>query len=182
MQAPSLCDTGRSAPGPSSGLLHRVFLRATMIEIDITDQQTTLVVDPTRLRQAALRVLADHAPPAVRLSIAVVDDPTIHELNRRYLQHDYPTDVLSFVLEREADYLEGEVVVSSDTAVAQAAGYGLQPLDELLLYVMHGVLHLVGFDDKSPDMRQQMRCAERRYLEELGIVLEESKVEHDPAC
>jgi probable rRNA maturation factor len=152
-----------------------------MIESDITDQQTTLAVDATRLRQAALRILADHGPSAVRLSIAVVDDPAIHALNRQYLQHDYPTDVLSFVLEREAGYLEGEVVVSSETAVTQATRYGLQPLDELLLYVVHGVLHLVGFDDKHAYARQQMRCAERRYLEELGIVLEESKADNDPA-
>ena len=48
--------------------------------------------------------------------MAVVNDPVIHELNRRFLEHDYPTDVLSFALERDGDLLEGEVVVSADTA------------------------------------------------------------------
>ena len=141
-----------------------------MIDIQLTDQQSTLPVDVQRLKQAARLILEDHGPDAVQVSIAVVDDLTIHELNRRFLQHDYPTDVLSFVLEQQDGRLEGEVIVSTDTAVVQAGEYGVQPADELLLYVVHGVLHLVGFDDKSPDLRQRMRCAEQHYLEQFDIV------------
>ncbi len=137
-----------------------------MIDIEITDQQSILAVDTRQLEQVAHAILKDHGPPSVQASIAVVDDPTIHELNRRFLQHDYPTDVLSFVLEREAGHLEGEVVVSAETAQAQASEYGVTPEDELLLYVIHGVLHLVGFDDKSPAPRRQMRCAEQLYLKQ----------------
>ena len=141
-----------------------------MIDIQLTDQQSTLPVDVQRLKQAARLILEDHGPDAVLVSIAVVDDLTIHELNRRFLQHDYPTDVLSFVLEQQDGRLEGEVIVSTDTAVSQAGEYGVQPADELLLYVVHGVLHLVGFDDKSPDLRRRMRCAEQHYLEQFDII------------
>ena len=139
-----------------------------MIEIALTDQQTALATDAVRLESAARQILLDHGPDVVRVSIAVVDDPTIHELNRRYLQHDYPTDVLSFVLEQTEGLLEGEVVVSSDTALAQSREYGTSPEQELLLYVIHGVLHLVGFDDKTDEQLEQMRYAEQQYLDHCG--------------
>ena len=67
-----------------------------------------------------------------------MDDRTIQQLNRQYLDHDEPTDVLSFLLEREAERLEGEIVVSRDTAACSAPAYGWTPADELLLYVIHG--------------------------------------------
>jgi probable rRNA maturation factor len=152
-----------------------------MIHIELNDQLATWTVCEPRLRMAVQRILADHGPPAARISIAVVDDATMHALNRRHLQHDYPTDVLSFVLEEADDLLEGEIIVSSDTAVAQAARFGLEPDDELLLYVIHGMLHLVGFDDQSPEKRREMRCAERRYLKELGVVYQEHETHDDPA-
>ena len=87
--------------------------------------------------------------------MAVVDDPTIRRLHREYLGEDSPTDVMSFVLERADDYLEGEVVVSAETACAAAPEYGWPAADELLLYVIHGTLHLVGYDDTTPRMRSR---------------------------
>lgn len=140
-----------------------------MREIEVADQQTAVAVDAALLERAAAAILRDHGPPACRISIAIVDDHTIHRLNRQYLQHDYPTDVLSFVLERTADLLEGEVVVSAETARAQAARYAWSAHDELLLYVIHGLLHLVGYDDQTPAGREEMRCAEDRYLEQCAV-------------
>ncbi len=139
-----------------------------MIKIEITDQQSSLPVEAGRLRRAAHAILKDHGPASADISIAIVDDPTIHALNRQYLQHDYPTDVLSFVLEEPPPRLEGEVIVSADTAIAQAGEYGTSPANEVLLYVIHGVLHLVGFDDQSTESREQMRCAEHVYLKQFG--------------
>jgi probable rRNA maturation factor len=140
-----------------------------MIEIEITDQQHTLDFDRSRLLHVARAILEDHGPASSLVSIAVVDDSTIHALNRQYLQHDYPTDVLSFTLESLADRLEGEIVVSADTAFSRSVEYAWRAEDELLLYVVHGVLHLVGFDDQDAVARERMRCAEGRYLEQLGL-------------
>jgi probable rRNA maturation factor len=104
------------------------------------------------------------------VSLAVVDDPTIHELNRRYLGHDYPTDVLSFLLSDDgARRLEGEVVVSADTAARSAEQFGWTAGDELLLYVIHGTLHLAGYDDQSPDDLARMRDRERTHLAAFGL-------------
>ena len=137
--------------------------------IDIADQQSILSVDERQIRLAIEPILVEASIACARISVAVVDDPTIHALNRRYLQHDYPTDVLSFVLERMDDSLEGQIIVSTDTARSEAAHYGWSPEDELLLYVIHGTLHLVGFDDTTPAARQQMRDQECRALERFGL-------------
>ena len=106
---------------------------------------------------------------AGEISIAIVDDPTIHDLNSRWLEHDEPTDVLSFVLEESEGYREGEIIVSADTALARAAEFGWIAASELLLYVVHGALHLAGYDDKQPADRERMRERERFYLSQLGI-------------
>ena len=98
-----------------------------------------------------------------------MDDQSIHTLNRRYLGHDSPTDVLSFLLEKVDDYLEGEVIVSVQTAAARAPRYGWTTADELLLYTIHGVLHLVGYDDRQARARKRMRERESYYLTQFGV-------------
>jgi probable rRNA maturation factor len=103
------------------------------------------------------------------VSIAVVDNAEIHALNRRHLQHDYPTDVLSFLLEETGERLEGEIVASAQTAAAQAARYGWSAEDELLLYVIHGALHLVGYDDQTPEAQERMRRRESQLLAHFGL-------------
>ena len=131
-----------------------------------------LPIDSMRWQQVAREILVDHGFPNAELSLVIVDDSTIQELNRRYLNHDYPTDVLSFTLESdpEAGRLQGEVIVSADTAARVAEELSVDVQHELLLYATHGVLHLVGYDDAQPAEREQMRAAERRYLEQIGIV------------
>lgn len=140
-----------------------------MVKVEIADQQSFVPVDAKQIASVARSILADHGPKRSRVSVAIVDDATIHALNRRYLHHDYPTDVLSFVLEEKRGYLEGEVVVSGETALSQAGQYGWDASSELLLYVVHGVLHLVGFEDSSDETRQDMRDAEALYLAQLGL-------------
>jgi probable rRNA maturation factor len=128
-----------------------------------------LLLEERRLKQAVRMVFADAGVDSGEVSIAVVGDSRIHELNREYLGHDYPTDVLSFVLEREPERLDGQIVVSADYAAREAPNYGWRPQDELLLYVIHGALHLVGYDDLTPDKKRQMRAKEREYLARFGL-------------
>ncbi len=142
------------------------------LEILIADEQSR-PVDLKRLRSGAAQVFADAGIRGGEVSIAVVDDPTIHQINNQYLQHDYPTDVISFVFDRQGETLHGEIIVSSDTAAASCAEYGWPEADELLLYVVHGALHLVGYDDKSPEKEVLMRQAERATMRKLGVAMPE---------
>lgn len=141
------------------------------LQVLIANQQSSLSIDEAQLEAAVLAIFRDSPYDCGTVSIAVVDDPTIHEINRQYLEHDYPTDVLSFVLEDREPYLEGELVVSTDTAATNATDYGWSAHSELLLYVIHGALHLVGYLDKQPDDVAEMRAAEAKYLQEFGIAL-----------
>ena len=113
-------------------------------------------------------MLRDAGVRKARISVAVVDDETIARLNWQYLRHRGPADVLSFLLD-QSDGLEGEVVVGAQTALRTAPHYGWPPHDELLLYVVHGTLHLVGHDDASPALRAEMQKRETDVLEKLGI-------------
>ena len=139
------------------------------LQITVANQQSTLVLDRRRLAGAVRSVLRSAGFQQATVSVAVVDDRTIHDLIRRFLVHDYPTDVLSFVLEQGDGYLEGELVVSADTAAAAAALFGWTAGDELLLYVVHGALHLVGYDDHSIRQRSAMRAEEREQLRRFGL-------------
>ena len=114
------------------------------------------------------RLAATRAGRAVELSFALVDDVEMADLHARYAGVEGPTDVLSFPL-LEEPLLVGEVVISVDTARREAAKRGHPAYDEVVLYAVHGVLHLLGEDDHDPVARRRMRRAERRTLAELGL-------------
>ena len=139
------------------------------MQIELANQQETHPVDSERLVTAVRQVLEGEGIERAEISIAVVDDPTIHQLNVTYLQHDYPTDVLSFLLDHQAGYIDGELVVSADTAAMQADRYGWALADELLLYVIHGALHLAGYEDATDAQRNTMREREDYYLARHGL-------------
>ena len=96
-----------------------------------------------------------------KVTVALVDDDTIAELHERFLNKPGPTDVLSFP--------HGEIVVSGDTARREAERRGIRPLHELLLYVVHGALHLLGYKDGTQQEREQMRAREREVLSRFGL-------------
>jgi probable rRNA maturation factor len=139
-----------------------------------------LHVDPTFARSVrrrtltslARRVLAAEAPGPVELSIAVTDDLTVRDLNRRYRREDRPTDVLSFnfdggkgfPLARSGPRLLGEVVISYPTARRQAGAAGRAIEDELGHLLVHGILHLLGHDHERPADARRMRSREEALL------------------
>lgn len=98
------------------------------------------------------------------LSIILVDDKKIRELNRRFLQSDRPTDVMAFPLEDEDTGVWGEVYVNGDLAREQASIYGVSFEEELARLIVHGVLHLLGYDDGDENSREEMREREDHYL------------------
>jgi probable rRNA maturation factor len=150
-------------------LTARTAFDPTMIEIEVANQQSSHAFEADRLKTAVRLVLGDEGVSGGAVSIAVMDDASIHQLNRQYLQHDYATDVLSFLLESDGQSLEGQIVVSVETAARSAPEYGWSTDDELLLYVIHGALHLIGYDDTTAEARNHMRSREHYYLDHFGI-------------
>jgi probable rRNA maturation factor len=125
--------------------------------------------DDERFKLAAEWVAERFGLESLRASISIVDEPTIHRLNREHLAHDWPTDVISFVFTDTKDTVDGEIIASADTAKRLAFAAGWSATDELLLYIIHGLLHLAGMDDIEPTDRQQMRLAERDCLLALDV-------------
>lgn len=141
-----------------------------MLHISFTNDQSRVEIDAVKLRDAVRGIMTAEKVRDAEISIAVVDDSKMHELNLRYLNHDYATDVLSFRLDEEGEgQLEGEIIVSIDTAEREALEYGWKREDELLLYVIHGALHLVGYDDQDVSDRKAMRDAEAKHLGRFGL-------------
>ena len=152
-----------------------------LITVEISNEQSHLPPQDGRLRKAVRIVLEGESVAHARVSLAVVDDATIRRLHREYLEVDQPTDVLSFLFQPSDDGLEGEVIVSAETAKLAAARFGWPAEDELLLYVIHGTLHLAGYRDATAEQQARMRRQERVCLSHFGLdpPYEESDVQGD---
>ncbi len=164
--------------------------------IAVANRQRLLPIDRRRLIRLARSVLAREEVAQADISVAIVDDPQIHAINRQFLNHDFPTDVISFLLDEDSaalptagktatssgakprrskaspraerrgagKVLGGEIVISAETALRSAGDYDQRPADELALYLVHGLLHLCGYDDLTPREKRLMRRREAEAL------------------
>jgi probable rRNA maturation factor len=137
-------------------------------QIEISDQQS-FPIDASLLTKVTGMILTDFGINNCELSIALVDDEEIRNVNNQYLKHDYATDVISFIIESTDDSMVGQLVVSTDTADRLAKEMNVPMEHELMLYVIHGTLHLVGLDDTEPALAREMRKAEADYLSRFDI-------------
>lgn len=137
--------------------------------VEISDTQNHVRVDPEVVRALVVSVLRGEGVDAATISVALVDDAAIHRVNRDFLGHDCPTDVVSFVLSDDGEPLAGELVISAETAARVALEIGAAPWNELALYVVHGLLHLCGYDDLDDDAASVMRSREDAALSLGGL-------------
>lgn len=171
----------------------------SMYVVEIANEQKLLRVSRPRLTAIVEATLKSEKVAAAEISVALVDDERIHEINREFLRHDYPTDVISFLLESSGGLaksktskkgaksvrhgvasttnprgagkrLGGEIIISAEMAVRMAAEYDWRPMQELTLYLVHGLLHLCGYDDLSSDEQVLMRAREVEVLRPWKIV------------
>ena len=141
-----------------------------MSKVAIHSNQEVVPIDRGRMREIVRTLLAGEEIGDFEISLAFVDNETIHVLNKRYLDHDEPTDVLSFPLsDPSAKKLSGELVIGVEVAKDRAEEMGHAVDAELALYVIHGLLHLCGYDDKKPDREIEMRGRERHWLAHFGL-------------
>lgn len=123
-------------------------------------------------RLAGEALAAESVATPAELSIVLADDPTVHALNRDYRNTDAPTDVLSFAQSEGDEFTRpdgaaehlGDVIISVDTARRQAAEYAVSVQDEVAHLLVHGVLHLLGYDHENAEDAAQMRQREDAIL------------------
>jgi probable rRNA maturation factor len=139
----------------------------------VGNRQRRVRVSTSRLRATAEVALSALGRDDRDVHVSVVDDPTIRRLNARYLRRRTTTDVLAFDLEAGfhapgPSRLMGEVIVCADTARRQAKRVGVSVALELDLLLVHGLLHLAGWDDHEPREARLMHEREREILAEAG--------------
>lgn len=120
-------------------------------------------LDYSRVEKWIVEVAKTHGFQVRRLSYLFCDDSKIIEVNRRFLQHDYFTDIITFD-DCKGRFLRGDMVISLDTVASNAHLLGVNPDEELLRVIIHGVLHLCGINDKGPCEREIMEAYENEAL------------------
>lgn len=142
--------------------------------LSITHDHPSRQLSDARIRAGVRALVAGEGATVADLGIVLTDHDTVHRLNREYLSHDYRTDVLSFSLRSPADptdaddgtvEIEGEVYVDLDTAAERCSEFDASFEEEALRYVLHGVLHLVGYEDATDASHAEMQSLEDRYLQ-----------------
>ncbi len=101
------------------------------------------------------------------ISVYFVNDRKIRALNLEFLKKDYATDVLSFDISANSKEVVADIVISTDTAVRNSRVFGTTPLYETYLYVIHGLLHLFGYDDRTKKQKFRMHKRERAVLKNV---------------
>ena len=150
------------------------------MKVRIRNLPRRLPIKPSHVRQA-VRLAAGERFAAPALDLIFLDDPAIRELNRRFLGRDRATDVIAFDYTHDplgsSDEPDpaGEVFISVDRAIAEARRRRLPLQRELLLYVVHGVLHLVGYDDRRAADARRMRREQLRLIRHLRPLWEEKR-------
>ena len=134
------------------------------MNITIANRQRTKKVNTRLLKQIAGELLAELKIAEADFGIALVSDKEMAQVNWQFLQHEGATDVITFDHESTRTKLHGELFICVDVAVTQAKEFKSSWQSELVRYVVHGVLHLLGYDDLKPALRRKMKREENRLV------------------
>ncbi|NQT28527.1 MAG: rRNA maturation RNase YbeY [Candidatus Omnitrophica bacterium] len=139
------------------------------MKIGLTNQQKIKRVDLKKLHKYLKKILVFLKISSKELSILLCDDALIKKLNKKYFNKFSVTDVIAFPLtdDLEENYL-GEVIVSVEEAVKVARRLGCKWQDELRLYLIHGILHLLGYDDRTRFKKARMEKEQERILKNIS--------------
>jgi probable rRNA maturation factor len=134
-----------------------------MIEVEVSvGGEFEPPVSPERIEAVVRWALRHEAVKTAELSVVLLDDAEIARMNRQYLKHEGPTDVISFTLHHRGDPPLGDVYVGVEQAVRQAAELGVSPAEEVLRLAVHGTLHVLGYDHPKEAGRAESQMFARQ--------------------
>jgi len=143
-----------------------------MITVEVKTHYAEAPADPPKLTRLVRAICRRFAVPRAVISIGIVDDAEMRRLNWQFLRHRRNTDSLSFDLSDEAGEVRVlDLIANGELAVREAARRGHAGEAELALYVAHGLLHQLGFDDATAEQASRMHRAEDEILQDLGYGL-----------
>ncbi len=138
------------------------------MKVRLKNLQKAKKIDLIELRRRIGKVLCALGQEEKQIEIVLCDNRLIRELNRDFLGKDNPTDVIAFPLDGEdCQGIWGIVVISVEEADIYSRAHGLAWQEEMLRYIVHGILHLHGYKDKAADDRQRMRRKENQLLKKV---------------
>lgn len=141
--------------------MHAEANETVVVDVD----HPSLSVDPSALIRLLLHVAEVEGTSIAALNVVLTGHEQVRSLNQTYLQHDYDTDVLSFDLgDGPGQPVDGEIYIDLDTAMERHKEFETSFEHEVFRYAVHGLLHLVGYADDSPEGKAAMRALEDRYL------------------
>jgi probable rRNA maturation factor len=134
------------------------------------DHQSTRPIPQKRLSKLVTQILARELElESFQLSFVFIEPVEMARLNEKFLGHAGPTDVITFdYAEGGSKMLCGEIVICVQIAVEQALAFNTRWQDELLRYIIHGILHLIGYDDTTPKARRKMKRLENTLVKTFG--------------
>ncbi len=139
-----------------------------MLNIQITNK-STIATDSDAIKRLVKYTCLKYGINSADISIAIADDDTISNVHREFLGKNSPTDVISFNLSDVGEKIKTfEIIANSDLAQRCAKERGSRLEAELMLYILHGLLHNIGFDDLCEEDFNRMHTIENDILEELG--------------
>ncbi len=133
------------------------------IDFDAEDVAFPLT-DAEAVRRWLLSVIAGEGGQPGPISFVFCSDAFLHQLNIAYLQHDTLTDIITFPF-ADPPTVHGEIYISTERVAENAAKYGVSFGEELCRVMVHGILHLLGYGDKTPAQKRKMRDKESEWLE-----------------
>lgn len=146
------------------------------MKITVRNLQKKIPVSPKEIKKIILNVLLfERIKKRAEITVCIVEDKKIKELNRKFLGKNEATDVLafdgsasSFGSARDGPsvprHISADIVISTDTALRNAKAFRTNASKEIKLYLIHGILHLLGYDDHSPKDKKLMRDKEKKYV------------------
>lgn len=144
--------------------MKRNFFKKTTPLVTIARRTNALRIPRKRIAALVRYLLRAEAANVDEVEIAVVDGPEIRDLNRRYHHVRAVTDVLSFNLSNPGESTFAQIIVCAAEAIRQSQRRRHGPQHELLLYIAHGLLHLLGYDDTTPSKARQMSKRQEELL------------------
>jgi len=140
------------------------------VKIIIRDLQKKTFLNPNRIKKLVLNVLSGQgSKKSGEITVCLVGDREIRRLNLEFLGKDCPTDVIAFDLNESKDKIAADIVVSTDTAYVNAKRFGTSPVYEVYLYIVHGLLHIFGYDDKNSGQRRLMQHKAESILRNFKV-------------
>lgn len=147
------------------------------MNVSVSNKQKSLVIVSSQIKKIAIEVVRFEKKEYDEVAIHLVDKKTISRLHVEYFDDPSPTDCISFPVDEEGGSgyrVLGDVFVCTEVALEYAISHHLDPYEEVTLYIVHGLLHLMGYDDIDKGPRAKMRAAEQRqmkHLNRLGLCL-----------